>query len=236
MILEEDFNDGNNPFIGWGNNSTREVRNGVLVVNNPSVVQNWEAQFAYDVSEPFVNGQEYRLKFKIKGSSSGSLAAGFQITDGYKSAGEFPTVQFGKDWKEVEIDCVCSADGGTRLVFSFGAFAGDIYIDDFIFMASGVGYTYEPMTPEEKKTVLTDAMDRWIKGMMEVTAEKVSAWDAVNESVSGSDRNGDGFYELESGKWGSSDNFYWQDYLGSEDYVRIVIDRARKVLSLCACS
>jgi len=228
VILEEDFNDGNNPFIGWGNNSTREVRNGVLVVNNPSVVQNWEAQFAYDVSEPFVNGQEYRLKFKIKGSSSGSLAAGFQITDGYKSAGEFPTVEFGKDWKEVEIDCVCSADGGTRLVFSFGAFAGDIYIDDFIFMASGVGYTYEPMTPEEKKAVLTDAMDRWIKGMMEATAEKVSAWDAVNESVSGSDRNGDGFYELESGKWSSSDNFYWQDYLGSEDYVRIVIDRARK--------
>jgi len=228
VILEEDFNDGNNPFIGWGNNSTREVRNGVLVVNNPSVVQNWESQFAYDVSEPFVNGQEYRLKFKIKGSSSGSLAAGFQITDGYKSAGEFPTVEFGKDWKEVEIDCVCSADGGTRLVFSFGAFAGDIYIDDFIFMASGVGYTYEPMTPEEKKAVLTDAMDRWIKGMMEATAEKVSAWDAVNESVSGSDRNGDGFYELESGKWSSSDNFYWQDYLGSEDYVRIVIDRARK--------
>ena len=228
VILEEDFNDGNNPFIGWGNNSTREVKNGVLVVSNPSVVQNWEAQFAYDVSEPFVNGQEYTLKFKIKGSSAGSLAAGFQITDGYKSAGEFPTVQFGKDWKEVEIDCVCSADGGTRLVFSFGAFVGDIYIDDFRFMASGVGYTYEPMTPEEKKAVLTDAMDRWIKGMMEATAEKVSAWDAVNESVSGSDRNGDGFYELESGKWGSSDNFYWQDYLGSEDYVRIVIDRARK--------
>lgn len=228
VILEEDFNDGNNPFIGWGNSSTREVKNGVLVVSNPSVVQNWEAQFAYDVSEPFVNGQEYTLKFKIKGSSAGSLAAGFQITDGYKSAGEFPTVQFGKDWKEVEIDCVCSADGGTRLVFSFGAFVGDIYIDDFRFMASGVGYTYEPMTPEEKKAVLTDAMDRWIKGMMEATAEKVSAWDAVNESVSGSDRNGDGFYELESGKWGSSDNFYWQDYLGSEDYVRIVIDRARK--------
>lgn len=228
VILEEDFNHGSHPFIGWGNESSRDVVDGVLKVSNPSAVQNWQAQFAYDVHTPFVNGQEYRLKFKIKGSSEGSLAAGFQITDGYKSAGEFPTVQFGKEWKDVEIDCVCSAEGGTRLIFSFGAFAGDIYIDDFMFLATGVGYTYEPFTPEEKKAILTDAMDRWIKGMMEVTARKVSAWDAVNESVSGADRNGDGYYELESGEWGSPDNFYWQDYLGSEDYVRIVIDRARK--------
>jgi GH35 family endo-1,4-beta-xylanase len=43
---------------------------------------------------------------------------------------------------------------------------------------------------------LAEAMDRWIKGMMEVTATRVSAWDAVNESVSGRDANGDGFYEL----------------------------------------
>lgn len=228
VILQADFDNGTSPFMGWGNESVREVVDGVLKVSNPSSVQNWQAQFAYDVPSPFVNGQEYRLKFRVKGSSEGSLAAGFQITDGYKSAGEFPNVQFGTEWKEVEIDCICSADGGTRLIFSFGAFAGDIYIDDFVFMATGTGYTYEPMTPEEKKDVLTDAMDRWIKGMMEVTAKKVSAWDAVNESVSGADRDGDGYYELESAVWGSPNNFYWQDYLGSEDYIRIVVGKARK--------
>jgi GH35 family endo-1,4-beta-xylanase len=64
--------------------------------------------------------------------------------------------------------------------------------------------------------------------MMEVTAAKVSVWDAVNESISGRDNDGDGFYDLESAAWGSSNNFYWQDYLGSEDYVRIVIAAARK--------
>ena len=84
------------------------------------------------------------------------------------------------------------------------------------------------MTAEEKTAALTEAMDRWIKGMMEATATKVSVWDAVNESVSGKDTNGDGIYELESGEWGSSNNFYWQDYLGDEDYVRIVIAKARK--------
>lgn len=228
VILETDFNDGTNPFMGWGNNSTREVADGVFKASNPSVVNSWQAQFAYDVQNSFVNGQEYVLTFKIKGSSSGTLSAGLQITDGYKSAGEFTSVQFDTQWKEVEIKCLCNADGGTRLIFSYGTYAGDIYIDDFCFKATGVSYTYEPMTPEEKKEALTGALDIWIKGMMEVTATKVSVWDAVNEAISGRDTNGDGFYELESSEWGSSNNFYWQDYLGSEDYVRIVIEKARK--------
>ena len=227
-LLDVDFNDGKHPFNGWGNNSTRGVENGAFKVSNPSAVNSWEAQFAYDVQTPFVNGSEYRLKFRVKGSSAGRLSAGFQITDGYKSAGEFPAVQFDTQWKNVEISCQCNASGATRLIFSFGEFAGDIYIDDFEFIASSVDYTVVDMTPEEKKEVLTEAMERWIAGMMEVTAAKVSVWDAVNESISGRDNDGDGFYELESAAWGSSNNFYWQDYLGSEDYVRIVIAAARK--------
>ena len=228
IILERNFDDGSHPFNGWGNNSTRKVENGVFKVTNPSVVNSWEAQFAYDVVEPFQNGKEYVVTFRIKGSGSGTLSTGFQITDGYKSAGEFPNVQFNTQWQNVEIKCVCNADGATRLIFSFGKFAGDIYIDDFCFKATGMNYEYVDMTAEEKKEALTDVMDRWIKGMMEATATKVSAWDAVNEAISGRDTNGDGFYELESAAWGSSNNFYWQDYLGSEDYIRIVIDRARK--------
>lgn len=230
VILDLNFNDDAHPFNGWGNNSKRSVENGVFKVTNPSAVKNWEAQFAYDVDAgaAFVKGQEYVLSFRIKGSKSGTLSSGFQITDGYKSAGEFPSVQFNTEWKEVEIKCECNAEGSTRLIFSFGEFAGDIYIDDFCFKATGVSYEYVQMTAEEKKAALTEAMDRWIKGMMEATATKVSVWDAVNESVSGKDTDGDGFYELESGEWGSSNNFYWQDYLGDEDYVRIVIAKARK--------
>lgn len=228
VLLEADFNDGTSPFMGWGNESTREVVDGCFKVSNPSSAANWQAQFAYDVPQPFVKDQEYKLSFRIKGSSAGTLSAGFQITDGYKSAGEFPDVKFDKEWKSVEINCTCTAAGGTRLIFSFGAFVGDIFIDDLVFTATGVSYEYEPMTDAEKKEVLTEAMDRWIKGVMEVTARRVCVWDAVNESVSGSDRDGDGYYELESAAWGSSNNFYWQDYLGSEDYIRIVVGKARK--------
>lgn len=228
VLLQTNFNDGSSPLGGWGNNHTRTVVNGVLKITNPSSVNYWEAQMAYDFSDAFVLGQKYTLSFKIKGSAAGHMDSGFQITDGYKSAGEFPRVNFDTQWQEVNMECECTAEGGTRLIFSYGEFAGDIYIDDFVFTATGVNYAYEDLTAEEKKQVLSDAMERWIKGVMEVTATRVSAWDAVNESVSGRDTNGDGFYELESAAWGSSSNFYWQDYLGSEDYVRIVIANARK--------
>ena len=228
VILEEDFDDGNNPFIGWGNDSAISVSNGVFKASNPSVVQSWEAQFAYDVTSPFVKGQEYSLSFRIKGSAEGRLAAGFQIVDGYKTAGEFGNIEFDTQWKTIEVKCECTAGEGTRLIFSFGEFKGDIYIDDFQFKAVGLDYTYVTMKPEDKKEALTAAMDRWIKAVMEVTATRVSAWDAVNEPISGSDRDGDGFYDLETVAWVNSGNFYWQDYLGSEDYIRIVIDRARK--------
>ena len=228
VLLQTNFNDGSSPLGGWGNNHTRTVVNGVLKITNPSSVNNWEAQMAYDFSDAFVLGQKYTLSFKIKASAAGHMDSGFQITDGYKSAGEFPRVNFDTQWQEVNMECECTAEGGTRLIFSYGEFTGDIYIDDFVFTATGVNYAYENLTAEEKKQVLSDAMERWIKGVMEVTATRVSAWDAVNESVSGRDTNGDGFYELESAAWGSSSNFYWQDYLGSEDYVRIVIANARK--------
>lgn len=225
-LLEDDFNDGSHPFIGWGNGMSMTVSDGAFKVTNPSAVQSWEVQFAYDVPQAFVNGQEYTLSFRVKGSGSGTLSAGLQILDGYKSAGEFPGVQFGTDWKQVEITCNCSAAGATRLVFSLGTFAGDIYVDDFRFTTVGGQYEVIAMTPEEKKEALTAAMERWIKGMMEVTAKRVSVWDVVNEAIAGSDYDRDGYYDLQTGQPGDMTNFFWQDYLGSEDYVRIVVAQA----------
>lgn len=89
-----------------------------------------------------------------------------------------------------------------------------------------------PLTPEEKKDTLTWAMNNWVEGMMKATGGYVTAWDVVNEAISGGGDDGEGFYVLQSAKNVSADdaknNFYWQDYLGNEDYVRIVVAAARK--------
>ena len=156
------------------------------------------------------------------------MGAGFQIIDGYKSAGEFQNTQFTTEWKSVELKCKCTAAGGTRLVFSLGTFAGDIYIDDFKFTTIGKQYEVIEMTPEEQKAALTAEMERWIKGMMEVTATRVSTWDVVNEAIAGQDYDRDGFYDLQKGQAGDMTNFFWQDYMGSIDYVRVAVASARK--------
>ena len=233
VLVEDDFNDGAHPFNGWGNGMSMSVSDGAFKVTNPSAVQSWEVQFAYDVPQAFVTGQEYTLSFKIKGSAGGTLKAGFQILDGYKSAGEFPDTEFGTDWKSVEIRCTCSADGATRLVFSFGTFAGDIYVDDFRFSTFGKQYEVIAMTPEEQKAALVAEMERWIKGMMEVTATRVSAWDVVNEAIAGADYDHDGYYDLQTGQAGDMTNFFWQDYMGPIDYVRVAVASARKYYAEC---
>jgi GH35 family endo-1,4-beta-xylanase len=69
------------------------------------------------------------------------------------------------------------------------------------------------------------AMDNWIKGMMTATKGYVSTWDAINEPISGV---GGEFYDLWSADNGDAKNFYWQDYLGDEEYVRFVIAKARE--------
>ena len=92
----------------------------------------------------------------------------------------------------------------------------------------------KPLTDEEKKEVLTPVLQKWIYGMMEATEGKVKAWDVVNEAISGTDKDGDGFYDLQSATRGTvsaddaKNNFYWQDYLGDLDYVRTAVAAARK--------
>ena len=89
-----------------------------------------------------------------------------------------------------------------------------------------------PLKDEEKKSLLTDAMGKWIDGMMEATNGYVTSWEVVNEALSGNDKDGDGKYDLQHAATASADDkkncFYWQDYLGDLDYVRLAVADARK--------
>lgn len=68
-------------------------------------------------------------------------------------------------------------------------------------------------TADEKKTLITNALDKWISGMVDSTKKYVKAWDVVNEPMD------DGKpYELKTGvgKTLKADEFYWQDYMGKD--------------------
>lgn len=227
------FDDGQN-LGGWGMDNAPKIVNGVCEVGNNAAKANaWNAQINYEPGFTFESGTTYHLKMKIKGSVAGELGAGFQNPDGYKGCGDFPTIKVTTDWKEVDVATMCNGDNALRLLLNIGKYAGTLYIDDF-----EVYYTKSansiPLTDEEKKEVLTTALDKWIAGMMAACDGYVTTWDLANETLSGQDKDGDGWYDLQSvtrGTVSAADaaaNFYWQDYLGDIDYVRIAAADARK--------
>lgn len=224
------FDDDNN-LGGWGMDNTPKIVNGVCEVgNNAAKADPWNAQVNYEPGFAFENGKTYHLKMKIKGSVAGEFGAGFQNPDGYIGCGDFPTIKVTTDWKEVDVTTKCNGDNALRLLLNIGKYAGTLYIDDF-----EVYYTKSansiPLKDEEKKSLLTDAMGKWIDGMMEATNGYVTSWDVVNEAISGK-KGADGFNELQHATNALpsdvANSFYWQDYLGDIDYVRTAVRDARK--------
>ena len=227
------FDDGQN-LGGWGMDNAPEIVNGVCEVGNNAAKENpWNAQVCYEPGFAFENGTTYHLKMKIKGSVAGEFGAGFQNPDGYKGCGDFPTIKVTTDWKDVDVATTCNGDNALRLLLNIGKYAGTLYIDDFEVYYTKSSNTI-PLTDEEKKNILTPVLQKWIYGMMEATEGKVKAWEVVNEAISGEDKDGDGFYDLQSATRGTvsaddaKNNFYWQDYLGDIDYVRTAVAAARK--------
>lgn len=226
-VIEHDFSDGE-PISGWGEGLKISVVDGACVIENPSAAQNWEKQLCYEQTTPFENGKTYFLRLKVKGTKDGAIVAGFQNPNGYVGCGDFPAFSVTTDWQEVKVSTTCTGDNATRLLFNVGDYEGTLYFDDVCLFYEEKTNVIE-MTPEEKKDTLTWALDNWVKGMMEATGGYVTAWDLANETVSGVDNDGDGFYDLQSSENGDpTTNFYWADYLGDIDYVRILESKARK--------
>jgi endo-1,4-beta-xylanase len=224
---------------GWGNGSTREIASGsydgskCLKVVNPTSANPWEAQTAIDFDEPLDQGTTYYLHFWAKSSVAGDIGAGFQNPSDYSGRGDFPSMALTTDWKEYTVQTTVTGDNCKRLTLNYGAHAGTMYFDDVEIYRMVKSNTI-PLTEQEKKDTLTWAMDQWVGGMMRACAGQVKAWDVVNEPISGVDKDGDGFYDLQSATRGTVDasgaanNFYWQDYLGDLYYVRTVVADARK--------
>lgn len=232
-VAKLDF-EGEESLGGWGMDHTPENVNGVCQVGNDAAKSaDWNAQVNFEPGFIFENGTTYHLKMKIKGTVAGTFSAAFQNPDGYKGCGNFQNISVTKDWKEVDVTAKCNGDGASRLLLNIGLYAGTLYIDDFeVYIMKSANSI--PLTDEEKKSLLTDAMGKWIDGMMEATNGYVTSWDVVNEALSGEDKDGDGKFDLQSAKRGNvsaadaQNNFYWQDYLGDIDYVRTAVAAARK--------
>ena len=84
----------------------------------------------------------------------------------------------------------------------------------------GFGGATIEKTPEQKKAIIDEALEKWIKGMVTNCAPYVKAWDVVNEPMS--DWPDPAQLKTGIGKTLAADEFYWQDYLGKDYAVRAI--------------
>ncbi|PSK82750.1 endo-1,4-beta-xylanase [Prolixibacter denitrificans] len=235
VIVGGDFENGADGWGGWGNGSTRALSaegegyggtGYAYTFTNPTVADFWSAQVAYDLSPALQNGSTYKLNFKVRSSTAGTIRAEVQSSSDYSSDG-FGTFAISPDWKEYTLETTVTKDDRNRFLFDFGDFAGTVYVDDVTLRRvnpDGGGEQIIEKTPQEKRDTLNAALETWISGIMGATKGYVKAWDVVNEPMD--DANP---YQLKTGvgKELAADQFYWQDYLG-KDYAVTAFKLARK--------
>jgi len=221
---------------GWGGNSTRGVtadsmgvgnKGKAFYVTNPSKAANyWDVQTSYNFPAALDMGETYELSFWVKGTATGIIRPELQSAN-YSSNG-FGQVQVTTEWQQVSVATTATAADRTRLIFSYGEFAGTVYIDDVVLKSSkatGGTTTIVEKTAEEKKYILTAALDKWISGMVGAGKSVVKAWDVVNEPMDDGRpdalKTGIGKPDM------AADEFYWQDYLG-KDYAVTALKMARQ--------
>ncbi len=248
LIADGDFEAGNEANYQKNGAATMEYtaagqgsdgKGRAVKVTNPAIQENdYGAQFIFFFSPQAVEGETYEFSVDVRADVPTSFGTQAQTTPGaYLYWKMFGDINVTTEWQTFKATVTINADliGLGAVSFNLGKTATSFYFDNLSFkkeVEETGGDIIIEQTPEEKADTLTWAMDKWIKGMMEACEGNVTTWDVVNEAISGGGNDGEGFYVLQSAKNVSEEdaqkNFYWQDYLGSEGYVRTVVGLARK--------
>lgn len=230
-----------NQSVGWkadetenGYKITFDSNNGLKVASTQSLP--WQVQFVVMENIPLEAGKSFKITMTVKGSAAGTIDGHLgdwgSNNDQDSQTGTTISVPFTTEWQDVEVSAIPTMDTNF-LLLHVSNFVGDVYIKSITF--EGYKGKTIPRTQQEQHDALVDAMDQWIKGVMEACDGKVKAWDLVNEAIGGGGDDGEGNYVLQtstqsnSGSWDvGGSNFYWQDYMGDLEYVRQACRFARK--------
>ena len=236
-VASKDFR--TNKTVGWkseeatyGYSITFDGTDGMKIHTTKKCENFWDVQFQAMTDIMLQAGTSYKMTITIRGTEAGTMHSKLGDFNTAYSDETCPNFAFTTEWKDVEVNYKPVLDNNF-LLLQCGDFVGDIYVKSIKF--EGYQGKTVPMTQEERHDALVEAMEKWIKGMMEACDGKVKAWDLVNEAIAGEGNDGEGNYELQhssgykSGTWDvGGDAFYWQDHLGDLDYVRQACRLARK--------
>ena len=138
--------------------------------------------------------------------------SGTQI-DGGSAGGRF--LLAAGNWKKIVVESQ-SAPGETEGYLRIETARGTpVYIQKV-----QVGYypdNHRPQTAQEKSDTINYALNAWCDGMMKINEGRIKKFDLIDEAL-GTDELDNGMYDLKH----STDKFFWQDVLGSENYAPVV--------------
>lgn len=228
--------------VGWTSDKTQfgytisfDATNGLTVHTTKKCENSWDVQFQAMTDIMLQTGKTYKMTITLKGSADGNLHS--KLGDFSYTPETALDIPFTTEWKDVEVEYKPVMDNNF-LLLQCGDFVGDVYVKNIKF--EGYQGKMIPQTQQEMHDALVDAMDQWIKGMMEACDGKVKGWDLVNEAIGGGGDDGEGNYALQhstaynpngnpDATWDvGGDNFFWQDYLGDLNYIREACRLARK--------
>lgn len=124
-----------------------------------------------------------------------------------------PFIKEGEENPGGAIEIPNSMKGLTEIELAIGSGSGEwhAYIDNINLYWEGDDTVIEK-TPEEKTTLFTAELNKWIGGMINAGGEAVSVWNIIGEPLSTTvDAN----------------TFKWAEYLGDVDYARTAVKMAR---------
>lgn len=195
----------------------------------------WDLQLQTD-EIALTSGTTYTLSFYIKSDIDGQGRISFPGNEnewpwmdwkGTGASGSFSTAA--GTWEYIHVDFTPELkDGATgiKLSFDLGKLPGVTYwLDDVKLVEKESDATKAPIRKaapiiiekpaEEKKEIILEAMESWIKTMAEHCKGRVKAWDVINEPITdgGSLRGVDITPPAEEM---DADDFYWGQYIGKE--------------------
>lgn len=165
-------------------------------------------------------GVEYSVNVTIRSNKEGNLPVTFYAGDNTNTR-----IAAALEWNTVKVRFTAISDNSYVLI-SMGNLTQKVEVQDI--KVSHMTPSTRPLTEKEKVDTIQSEMVRWVDAMIEATRGEVQAWDLINEAVSGAGDVEGQYYDLQTAATGSTDDFFWQDYLGFENYGAFVGKAARE--------
>ena len=159
----------------------------------------------------------YTITFWAKSDKTATFSvvfSGNDKIDGGAANGRF-SIAAGENWKKIIVECKSLPGVTEGYLKILNTRAAPVYIQKV-----QIGYypdNHRPQTAQEKTDTINYALHAWCDGLMKINAGRIKTFDLLDEAI--------GTTELENGMLDlkhSTEKFYWQDVLGSENYAPVV--------------